>query len=59
MHFLTWTVSLSAIDGDLHNLCLLAAIDTASAIYESKAQGMVLWPYLITAVILGFFFVCL
>ena len=49
MHFLTWNVSLFAIDWNMHNLCLLAVLDTASAIYESGAQGMFLWPHLMSA----------
>jgi len=56
VHFLTWNVSLSATDWDTSNLCLLAVLGTAFAVYENGAQGMFFWPHLMTAVLgLGVF----
>lgn len=58
MCFLTWDVSLSAIDWDTHALCLVAVLSSAFGIYQSGAWGMFLWPQLMTVVILWFFGGC-
>lgn len=47
-------MSLSAIAWHTRDLCLLAVLDNASAMYESGAHGMFLWPHPMTAMVLGF-----